>query len=267
MIQAKRISWLGIRTSKFKEIISFLKNTMGLSSLREDETFAELQLHSGDVVEIFSEEAPSNKYFTTAPVAEFLVDDVAEVQKKMEAEGIKFLCPPCTVNNFSWSHFVAPDGNIYGLASGNYDPPRFFFEERKDDYLISTNKILLNEKLIHQFLSQSYWANKRSPEIVKKSIENSLCFGIYFHEDQIGFCRAVTDFATFAYLADVFILEDHRGKGLSKWMMKCVMKHPELQGLRRWTLATKDAHGLYEQFGFKSFHWPERWMEKFDENA
>ena len=141
------------------------------------------------------------------------------------------------------------------------------FEEQRDEYRISTDKTKLDISVICKFLSTSYWANKRSLETVKKSIENSLSFGIYFHQEQIGFCRVVTDFATFAYLADVFILENHRGKGLSKWLLECVIKHPGLQGLRRWTLATKDAHGLYEQFGFKPLHWPERWLEKFDENA
>jgi GNAT superfamily N-acetyltransferase len=140
-------------------------------------------------------------------------------------------------------------------------------EEQQDAYLISTDKKKLDVSVIHRFLSTSYWANKRPLDTIKKSIENSLCFGIYFQHKQIGFCRVVTDFATFAYLADVFILEEYRGKGLAKWMMQWVMKHPELQGLRRWTLATKDAHSLYAQYGFAAFHWPDRWMEKFDENA
>ena len=137
----------------------------------------------------------------------------------------------------------------------------------KDGYLVSTDKSKIDVETVHDFLSHSYWAENIPLGVVRKSIENSLCFGIYHQQKLVGFARAISDFATFAYLADVFILQSHRGKGLSKWLMECVLKHPELQGLRRWMLATKDAHGLYEQFGFKSFHWPERWMEKFDENA
>lgn len=126
-----------------------------------------------------------------------------------------------------------------------------YYESRKEDFLISTNPALLDIAVIHQYLSgQSYWAEGIPLEAVKKSIDNSLCFGLYHGRQQVGFARLVTDKATFAYLADVFILEDHRGRGLSKWMIQMIHDHPELQGLRRWMLGTRDAHGLYQQFGW-----------------
>jgi len=99
-------------------------------------------------------------------------------------------------------------------------------------------------------------------DLVKRSIENSLCFGMYYQQKQIGFARVISDFATFAYLADVFITPEERGKGLSKWLMQTIIDHPYLQGLRIFTLATKDAHELYAQFGFTLFDKPERWMQK-----
>lgn len=118
-------------------------------------------------------------------------------------------------------------------------------------YTISTDRTLLNVDMIHQYLTEeSYWAAAIPYETVKRSIENSICFGVYNEEKQIGFARLITDKATFAYLADVFILTEHRGKGLSKWLMQTIQDHPELQGLRRWMLGTKDAHALYEQFGW-----------------
>lgn len=117
--------------------------------------------------------------------------------------------------------------------------------------------------MIHQFLSQeSYWAQNRALEQTKRAIENSLCFGLYHEEQQIGFARVVSDCATFAYLGDVFILKEFRGRGLSKWLMQTIVEHPDLQGLRRWLLATRDAHGLYEQFDFTALKLPERWMER-----
>jgi GNAT superfamily N-acetyltransferase len=126
-----------------------------------------------------------------------------------------------------------------------------FYEARKDDYLVSTDPSLLDTGVIHAYLSeQSYWAQHIPRDIVERSISNSVCFGLYQNGQQIGFARLVTDKATFAYLADVFILEAHRGKGLSKWMLELIQAHPDLQGLRRWMLGTRDAHGLYEQFGW-----------------
>jgi N-acetylglutamate synthase-like GNAT family acetyltransferase len=119
-------------------------------------------------------------------------------------------------------------------------------------YTISTDKTKLDVPLIHQFLSQeAYWSLNISKEIVQRSIEHSLCFGVYEVDRQVGFARVITDYATFAYIADVFILPDHRGKGLSKQLIANIMAHPDLQGLRRWMLITYDAHGLYRQFGFQ----------------
>ena len=134
-------------------------------------------------------------------------------------------------------------------------------EEQKEDFLISTNKSRLDIEVIHGYLSHSYWAAHIPMRVIKKSIEHSLCFGIYYQDKQIGFSRIISDYATFAYLADVFVLEEYRGKGLSKWMMQVIMNHPELQGLRRWMLATFDAHGLYKQYGFNELARPDRLME------
>jgi len=125
------------------------------------------------------------------------------------------------------------------------------YEGRKENYLISTDVSKLNVDTIYQYLSEeSYWAKGIPRAVVEKSIANSLCFGVYWNEEQVGFARLVTDEATFAYLGDVFILPQHRGKGLSKFLMETIHAHPELQNLRRWWLGTKDAHGLYEQFGW-----------------
>lgn len=137
-------------------------------------------------------------------------------------------------------------------------------EWRKGDYLISTNRSKIDVDIVHDFLSNSYWAENIPKDIVLKSIENSLCFGVYYQYLQIGFARVVSDFATFAYLADVFILPGQRGKGLSKCLLQVIVDHPNLQGLRRFTLATRDAHGLYAHFGFLPFDKPERWMQKHD---
>lgn len=141
-------------------------------------------------------------------------------------------------------------------------------EMEQQQFLISTDKDRLQINVIHAFLSEeSYWAKERTLEQMRLAIENSLCFGLYFMERQIGFARVITDFATFAYLGDVFVLNEFRGQGLSKWLMETVVSHPDLQGLRRWLLATKDAHGLYAQFGFNTLKFPERWMERAAPNA
>ena len=134
----------------------------------------------------------------------------------------------------------------------------------KDGYLVSTDKSKIDVETVHDFLSHSYWAENIPLDVVRKSIENSLCFGIYHQQKLVGFARAISDFATFAYLADVFILPEERGKGLSKWLIGIILEHPQLQGLRRFTLATRDAHSLYAQFGFSLFDKPERWMQKHD---
>ena len=132
----------------------------------------------------------------------------------------------------------------------------------EDTIHISTEKSLLDVHVIHDYLSnRSYWAKGRSIETVKKSIENSFCFGVYTGNQQIGFARVVTDFAVYAYILDVFILESHRGKGLGKKLMQEIMNHEQLQNLQRWGLATNDAHGLYEKYGFKTLAHSEKHME------
>jgi GNAT superfamily N-acetyltransferase len=131
-------------------------------------------------------------------------------------------------------------------------------------FLISDEKASLDVALIHGFLRESYWASSIPAEVVKRSIENSLCFGAYDNGRQVGFARVITDFATFAYLADVFVIESHRGRGISKQLIEFVRQHPALQSLRRWLLATRDAHGLYAQFGFVPLASCDRWMEIAD---
>ena len=135
-------------------------------------------------------------------------------------------------------------------------------EWRRGEYLISTDKEQLDIATIHAFLTTSYWAAGISIEIVKRSIEHSLNFGLFQNDQQAGFARMITDYTTFAYLADVFVLEPFRGRGLSKWLMQVIVAHPELQGLRKWVLFTRDAHGLYEQVGYTSLANPERAMER-----
>lgn len=136
-------------------------------------------------------------------------------------------------------------------------------EWQNGEFTISTDRNRLQIDVIHRYLSEeSYWAQNRTREQTETAIKNSLCFGVYNGENLIGFARVVTDFATFAYLGDVFILEDFRGLGLSKWLMQVIINHPDLQGFRRWILATKDAHSLYEKFEFSALRFPERWMEK-----
>ena len=132
----------------------------------------------------------------------------------------------------------------------------------KGEFKISTDPSLLDVNRIHAFLSQSYWSAGIPRELVQKSIDASLPFGIYSASgEQVGFARVISDFATFAYLGDVYVEEAWRGKGLSKWLMECVMGHPQLQGLRRFCLGTRDAHGLYAQFGFRVVQVPANWME------
>lgn len=134
----------------------------------------------------------------------------------------------------------------------------------RDNYLISTDPSLLAIEAVHGFLQRSYWAADRPLETVRRSTEHSLNFGLYRVGDrrQVGFARVVTDFATFAWLCDVFVDEAHRGHGLGVWLMETVVGHPRLQGLRLWLLGTRDAHSLYEKVGFKPLGTPERWMWK-----
>ena len=133
-------------------------------------------------------------------------------------------------------------------------------EWTKDDFTITTEKEKIDVNYVHDFLTHSYWAEAIPIETVRRSIEGSICFSVFYLERQVGFARVITDEATFAYLADVFIDEKFRGKGLSKWLMDCLVNLPSLQGLRRFILATRDAHGLYRQFGFLPLNNVDRWM-------
>lgn len=129
---------------------------------------------------------------------------------------------------------------------------------------IDTKPDKLDLETIHRFLTESYWARGVPLEVVRRSIEHSLCFGAYDDGAQVGFARVVSDYATFAYLADVFVVESHRGRGVAALLMETVVAHPRLQGLRRWLLATGDAHGLYGPYGFTALREPERYMERHD---
>ena len=143
-----------------------------------------------------------------------------------------------------------------------------FTESQHGEFTISTDRSRLQLDVIHEYLSEkSYWATERTYEQTVTAIKNSLPFAIYKGENQVGFARVVTDYATFAYLGDVFILPEYQGNGLGKLLMQAILEHPDLQGFRRWILATADAHGLYEQFGFSALKVPERWMEKSAPNA
>jgi GNAT superfamily N-acetyltransferase len=136
-------------------------------------------------------------------------------------------------------------------------------EYRRGEFLISTDRERLDLDVVHGFLTNCYWAKGIPREVVVRSIEHSLCFGIYDGEGaQVGFARVISDFATIAYIGDVFVLDTHRGRGLGKWLMECISQHPQLQNLRRWILTTRDAHGLYSQVGFTPVKAPERFMER-----
>lgn len=138
-----------------------------------------------------------------------------------------------------------------------------YFESHRDNLLISTDPQRLDLEAICDFLSRSYWAQNRPRATVELSLKHSLVFGVYDGSRQVGMARIVTDYATFAWLCDVFIHEDYRAKGIGKWLMATIISHPDLQGLRRFLLATRDAHGLYSQFGFTPMNNPDRWMERF----
>ena len=137
-------------------------------------------------------------------------------------------------------------------------------ETHKDNYIISTDPAKLDIDAIADMLTRAYWAQGRTREMIARYVQHSLVFGLYHEDKQIGLVRIVSDYTTFAWLCDVFIHEDYRGHGLGKWLMETVHAHPDLQGLRRWMLATRDAHGLYEQFGWTLLDHPERWMHKFN---
>lgn len=131
---------------------------------------------------------------------------------------------------------------------------------------MASDPALLDIDLIHGYLVRAYWCKGIARETVERSLRNSLCLGLFESDKQIGFARVISDFGTFAYLCDVFVLEEHQGKGLGTWLIQCVMKHPELQGLRRWHLLTRDAHGLYGKVGFRAVAQPERHMELVELN-
>jgi GNAT superfamily N-acetyltransferase len=136
----------------------------------------------------------------------------------------------------------------------------------RDTFTVTCDHAKLDLAVIAGFLASSYWAKGIPIATVEKSLENSLCFAVLDGERQIGFARVITDRATIAYLGDVFILPEYRGRGLAKWLMECIVRHPDLQGLRRWMLATLDAHGLYARFGFTPLRNPDRMMERHDPN-
>ena len=136
-----------------------------------------------------------------------------------------------------------------------------YYELSNDEFIISTDPSRLDLVDIHEFLSKSYWARHRPREAFEKAVKNSLCFGVYFGRRQIGFARVVTDYATFGYLADVYILELYRGRGLAKWLVTSILSHPELKQIRRWLLTTRDAHKLYRACGFSELQEPEHHLQ------
>lgn len=132
---------------------------------------------------------------------------------------------------------------------------------QRGEYSISTDPTRLDVEAIHSYLARAYWCEGIPRRTLERAIANSLCFGLFQGKDQVGLARVITDSATYAYLCDAYVLEDHRGKGLGKWLMECVLAHPACPGLRRFSLATRDAHGLYRQFGFRELSKPESMME------
>jgi GNAT superfamily N-acetyltransferase len=131
----------------------------------------------------------------------------------------------------------------------------------KDEFVVSTDPARLDAAAVHAYLARSYWCENIPLATVERALRHSLCFGLYEGKAQVGLARVITDHATFAYLCDVYVLETHQGKGLGKWLIECVMAHPDVPGLRRFNLATKDAHGLYARYGFTPLTHAERWME------
>lgn len=134
----------------------------------------------------------------------------------------------------------------------------------RDTFTVTCDPARLDHAMIAQFLATSYWAKGIPATTVTKSLEHSLCFALLDGDRQVGLARVISDYATIAYLADVFVLPEYRGRGLAKWLVACVVDHPDLQGLRRWMLGTRDAHGLYEKFGFTPLKKPETFMERHD---
>jgi GNAT superfamily N-acetyltransferase len=148
------------------------------------------------------------------------------------------------------------------MQFANAANPEKIVESRRGEFVISTDRTRLDLDAIHGFLTNCYWAKGIPREVVARSVERSLCFGVYDGSGaQVGFARVISDFATIAYVGDVFVLDTHRGRGLGKWLMESITHHPALQDLRRWILTTRDAHGLYAQVGFTPVQSPERFME------
>lgn len=145
-----------------------------------------------------------------------------------------------------------------------YDEPR---EWTRNEFVVSTDRRRLDLDVVHGFLAQSYWAAGMPRITLQRAIENSLNFGVYHGERQVGFARAITDLATYAYLSDVFVIEPYRKRGLSKWLLECILAHPDLQGLRRFALFTRDAQGLYERYGFTAARSPSTYLERWAPNV
>lgn len=165
-------------------------------------------------------------------------------------------------NMAAYARFIHREGRCdkWMVRAGN-EMEHLFAE--KDGFVISTDPERLQTDVILDYLvNDSYWAANRTDAQMRSAIENSLCFGVYSDGEQVGFARVVTDYSTFAYLGDVFIVPGLQGKGLGRWLMEVISGHPDLQGFRRWVLATRDAHKLYEKHGFTPLKHPERWMEK-----
>ena len=131
----------------------------------------------------------------------------------------------------------------------------------RGEYTISTDRSRIDVTAVHAFLSRTYWSPGIPESVLRRAIDGAISFGIYHGHEQVGFARVITDRATYAYLSDVYVLDAHRGRGLAKWLMEVIMSHPDLQGLRRFSLSTRDAHALYAQFGFEIVKNPERQME------
>src|SRR5438105_5074506 len=137
----------------------------------------------------------------------------------------------------------------------------------RDEFVISTDRARIDVDLVHEYLVGSYWAAGMPRAVLERGIENSLTFGIYDHDRQVGFARAITDLATYAYLSDVFVIGAYRGRGLSKWLMECILAHPDLQGLRRFALFTRDAQRLYERYGFGPARGSSTYLERWEPNV
>ena len=138
---------------------------------------------------------------------------------------------------------------------------------RRDEFVISTDRAKLDIDLVHAYLASSYWASGMPRSTLERAVENSLTFGIYRDDEQVGFARVIADLATYAYLSDVFVVDAFRGRGLSKWLMECILAHPDLQGLRRFALFTRDAQGLYERYGFGPARGKSTYLERWEPNV